>query len=811
MRWKSRSSFAREPSPSSVSKAVSGAAAGREPATEPAFQFSSRLVHIWQDAPAYTDVNDNLIGLFSQKPDLFPFARPLDLERFMIDNLGDATFLPVPSKLFLVDEAVPRGFGYPLAKSAPVDELENRLQKWLDEEILARTDTTTPKKRADDALKSYRAHAVKFAQNALQSSILADYHTVFWLLHSSQVARLFAAFPRHALSRAPQLSREQCDVLKYVLFIRWAQMIRAIIPDVVGQGALAPGLDDFRLRFLRLIADNPFLASEEFISSDFGELRTYFAGSARREFATFKKWLDESRALIGRMFEKEVLFRRAILQLGYPDVSSPLALLDRRVRDLVTEQLPKPWPDAQFIDTLCARLLEYFIVHHLRRSILWVEPNAEGENIALANGTTTVYSRAVRPLDFGRRGIVEPIVYRFGLVYDITAFTQTLGEMARGGKNEEQASYLQMLEFQRELAEVATRHQLQFEKFLGDGAFYTSRRATRTINAAIEFQHFYSTMRTKGFAFNKGMRVAINYGYYRLLPMQVSLDGTEIKEFYGPGIVELSRLTTGKATKIIEDVQHLLLATGYDQADVYKFFAPLSRTVDTTEETMQQREFYAYVNANGNLINEGIVASIPFLKELSDEITQDGLMLYRLTTRWAGYLGFAAPVSLGGYIGLRMLGSVSLKGIGNVEVGEVVRVRQEEADVSIIEDDRPLVQLLQQERNLSTARRASGTDEETSLIADLVVCESVGDILVGEWDPIAEQVRRPIRLAGEDAERFGLAVPLTAESVESQSVAYQKLYRKLSRIETLPSFSISAIRENVNFSGFIIGSSVEPL
>ena len=35
-------------------------------------------------------------------------------------------------------------------------------------------------------------------------------------------------------------------------------------------------------------------------------------------------------------------------------------------------------------------------------------------------------------------------------------------------------------------------------------------------------------------------------------------------------------------------------------------------------------------------------------------------------------------------------------------------------------------------------------------------------ILVGEWDPVSEEVRRPIRLDGIDAERYGLAVPLTA-------------------------------------------------
>ena len=107
-------------------------------------------------------------------------------------------------------------------------------------------------------------------------------------------------------------------------------------------------------------------------------------------------------------------------------------------------------------------------------------------------------------------------------------------------------------------------------------------------------------------------------------------------------------------------------------------------------------------------------------------------------------------------------------------------------------------------------------DASAAGLADLVVCESRASssspvIFVGEWDPVTAEVRRPIQLAGEDAERYGLAVPLTVETVQSQSVAYQKLYSNLSRLETLPSFSVDAIRRNANFSGFIIGATVERL
>ena len=111
--------------------------------------------------------------------------------------------------------------------------------------------------------------------------------------------------------------------------------------------------------------------------------------------------------------------------------------------------------------------------------------------------------------------------------------------VAKTGQKKEFSTYRQMLLFQKKLSSITDRHVLQFEKFLGDGAFYTTRRAIRLVYAAVEIQRFYSEMRRKGFAFDRGLRVALNYGYYRLLPLKGSPDSVEhVIEFYGPGIVE---------------------------------------------------------------------------------------------------------------------------------------------------------------------------------------------------------------------------------------------------------------------------------
>jgi hypothetical protein len=753
-------------------------------------------------------VHDNLIHFLRQRPELFPFGRDMDVRHFLADVLGSTVdLLPVPAKIFLVDELAPKCYGFPLTSAAMLDEVEAKAARWLTEEIKARDPRgeSASAARAADLLASYRELATKISSNARTSSILADYHSVFWLLHTQQMARLFTNLPRQIAERLPGVRRDEADRIKYLLHGKWLAAVREL-------SGPAPG------GFIGLILENALLSSEDFISTDLRELRSYFAGSLHRDFSPFLAAFEELRRQAMEQM-REPVFRRAMMLLGYPNAGMPVvALLDQRVRQLLADTPSfRPSPDQAAFDAMSRKLLEFFIVYALRRGMVWMKTTEEGDNISEEGDA--VYSRGIRPMNFGRRGVVEPIVYRYGLVYDITSFTQTLGEIARGGKGEEQTSYRQMLEFQRELADITRRYGLQFEKFLGDGAFYTSRRATRAAQTAVEIQQFYSKARAQGFAFNKGMRIALNYGYYRLLPMQVSSDGTQIMEFYGPGIVELSRLTTGKATKELEDIQQLLLTHGYDQGEVYRFFAPLSRSVGRTEE--QEREFYAYVDENGHLINEGIVVSIPFLKQLSTEMEEEGQKVYRLRTSWSGvYVGMAMSGERAGYVGMRLLGTVSLKGIGTQEIGEVVHLTSDDAEVSIIDDAKSLLHILQQERNRSTARSVGTPLDDGGSpggTADLVVCESLAQtgsdpvILVGEWDPISEEVRRPIRLDGTEAERYGLAMPITAQTVESQSVAYQKLYRALSRVETLPSFPVEAIRHNTNFSGFIIGATVEPL
>jgi hypothetical protein len=74
-----------------------------------------------------------------------------------------------------------------------------------------------------------------------------------------------------------------------------------------------------------------------------------------------------------------------------------------------------------------------------------------------------------------------------------------------------------MVRFQQSVEEIRERHRLRFEKFLGDGAFYSARSARAVLLAAAELRILYERLRRQGFPFDRGLRLAINVGSYHLL------------------------------------------------------------------------------------------------------------------------------------------------------------------------------------------------------------------------------------------------------------------------------------------------------
>jgi hypothetical protein len=230
-----------------------------------------------------------------------------------------------------------------------------------------------------------------------------------------------------------------------------------------------------------------------------------------------------------------------------------------------------------------------------------------------------------------------------------------------------------MFRFQRRINRLARAHRAKLEKYLGDGAFYSSREAANLLVCAIHLQRYYEEALAQGFAFDRGLRIALNYGHYRLIPMGgAGPEEGERYEFFGHGLVELSRLVSGKATREIEEVKNLLINQGYPEPAVQRFFAPIVHgNLDLVDKDEEARRFHAYIDQNDNLVNQGLVATGPYVAQLEKEIAPD--LLYRAEENGRGYVLLGLDDGSERLrVGVRKLGMAHLKGLEKLAIYEIV-------------------------------------------------------------------------------------------------------------------------------------------
>ena len=776
----------------------------------------------------------SLVTYLAQRPDAATFILPTDVDRALDELFGQPErLLPQPYKIFPADETQPAIHGFAVADSAVMRELELKLDRWLTEETTWQVNRAGLKDKAQAAFSAYITALMKAAENALISNLLSDYHAIFWLTHSLDLARHFSMIPRRISAHDSQAGRHLGDSLKYRIFGRWVSETRDQMNQMIGRAsALLEGEEQRGLQFFRLLQDDVLILTEEFIGPDLRELRSFINGYLRRDFQSFRESFERLRNTAVELVQKERTFRAALPLFGAGSDVTLALLLDPRFETFLFDhpaaQNAVSREEREQFQLIARRVREFAVLNQLRRGILWMTALPDGQIVAADRRSGMTYSRSTRPMDFGRAGVVDPMVHRFGMIYDISKFSETLGNIRRAGGKEELRSYRQMLVFQRKLDTVTQRHLLQFEKFLGDGAFYTTRRALRILRAAVEIQRFYSEMKRKGFSFNKGLRIAINYGYYRLLPMKTSADSSEqITEFYGPGIVELSRLTTGKANREIEEIASFLVAHGYDEHKVTQFFAPLAGNVDVIDKTQSAREYYAYIDGNGHLVNEGIVASMALMQELSNELGLEAQPLFRLRASWGGtYVAFAPAIPGVEYLGVRLLGMVALKGLDKIDVTEIVPFAQGEAeDVTPVESGEPLVMLLRQDHNRRRessggwpATSADTATTESLIESEIVIClksdstDLEDEVLIGEWDPRSDDVKRPLRLPRGDFQRlFSLKGELSAELLAARKESVKMMYERLSLKTLAPSLALAPYRVAGEYDAYVLGEVVEKL
>jgi hypothetical protein len=274
-------------------------------------------------------------------------------------------------------------------------------------------------------------------------------------------------------------------------------------------------------------------------------------------------------------------------------------------------------------------------------------------------------------VDFLAPWVVDPRVERFGMIYDISDFSQTLALLHRAGNESQEEAFRTMFRFQRRINQLGLHYRTKMEKYLGDGAFFSSREALNLLICSVHIQRYYVQSVKEGLPFDRGMRIALNYGSYRLIPLSGGPEDGERYEFFGPGLVELSRLTTGKATQEIDEVKSALINQGYDALDVHRFFSPLAeKNVDVVNKQEEARRFYAYLNRNGTLHNNGMVATLPYMTRLEKELGPRPLQ--RVSAEDRRYVLLELPGADGMLVGIRKLGMAHLKGLEKLAVYEIV-------------------------------------------------------------------------------------------------------------------------------------------
>jgi hypothetical protein len=614
-----------------------------------------------------------------------------ELRRVMPDA---ADVLPLPQRVFLDDEEATPLLGFPILTGDRTEHLRQALESYLVEEIKVQTGMFGSKaietKARDLAWRGYRDLLVQVTESTTRSSFGRRYTDIFWLYHSIAVSRLFRQMPQQVRREDLEIGRQHGEAIKYQVFDRFLDRVLSVTYDTVHRVATETEEDQIGLfpPILNKMRDNLLILTEDHISPDLSELSSYLRGYLSMDPNDFKRRAQRLHEWHRSRLEADPDLRVFATHLTRTDPGeNPDSLLrrpgyvsflaDRRGYD------PNTFLDANGVriwEGLLVKLKEFELLLALRRLIIPVREH-EGHLVCRAPSyrgggflsRSVRLSESTRPFEFMTPWVVDPLVRRFGLIYDIAEFSAIVSMLKHTGRRDEDQSYRSIFRFQRRVNQMARLHSLKLEKYLGDGALYSGRHPRRLLATAIHLQRFYKQALRERFPFDRGLRIALNYGQYRLLPIEEGLTDKERRyEFFGHGIIELSRLVTGKSTHAIETVKQMLLSYGYSSAEVERFFRPLvERRVDLIDESEQARDFYAYISKTGVLMNEGIVATDRFMGRIDPEGDQAPYRLGLEGPRRYVVMQFEEG-SGNMLIGIRRLGSANLKGIESTIIYEIV-------------------------------------------------------------------------------------------------------------------------------------------
>ncbi|HJT17484.1 MAG TPA: hypothetical protein VJ853_08860, partial [Thermoanaerobaculia bacterium] len=108
------------------------------------------------------------------------------------------------------------------------------------------------------------------------------------------------------------------------------------------------------------------------------------------------------------------------------------------------------------------------------------------------------------------------------------------------------------------------------------------------------------------------------------------------------------------------------------------------------------------------------------------------------------------------------------------------------------------------------------TTHEKLVPSEIVVCVKAenggaGEVLIGEWDPLSDDVRNPVRLPRADFQRlFALNGELNKENLAHNKLSVREIYLRLSDHIYTPAVQLASYREQ-EYAAFVLGDEVEKL
>lgn len=600
--------------------------------------------------------------------------------------------LPMPQPIYLEGEMPTAMRGMMVVESAELSDLDRTLEDALEVEALAQLALHRRKSFDVDrhklVWKSYMDLLSRACQSIASSAYGRDFPAVFWLFHSSRVATLIQGMPRRVLREWSEIRREEAAKIKYQTLQKYLQRAHRIV-------CLESGSPEAPLEeapggiLLSLMTRNILIFSEERVGRELDELQSYFEGHLeedgtrfRYHWARLREWLQHKLAHQSEFAElarlvlrkgEEPSADRMLTTIGFVKYLSSRP--DYDPEELLSEPLVTRW------ESLLEQLKLFELLDQTRRMVAQVSWQ-EGRLVCDAQQARRLggerkalfLSQGGRPLDFMSPWVVNPAVMRYGLMYDLSDFTRLLAEGSRqGSSGSGEATFRALVTLQRRFDRVAHRRNLGLEKYLGDGAFYTGRNARQLCFAALEMQRAYREAVAEGFPINSGIRLALNYGEYRLLPLLTSGDNSEERyELFGRSVAELSRLTSGKANRDLDEIRLELISRGYEEAELDRILAPLLTDADRDPTSRAEGpRLSARLTPSGQLQNEGITTTAEFLVCLESLPECSELSLLELADRSfvVACLDDGPTVMA---VGIRRLGRANLKGLDQLTVFEVV-------------------------------------------------------------------------------------------------------------------------------------------